>query len=217
MYFLQRTDLSFISKLMKEDPTFKKRFGISTPIRYVPTVIVDPKYADKYKRAWKKFFETTEEIGSKERRKKFDSVLRRIENLQDDLPYTKRFAIRYIDKKVGYGVFAKVDIPPKSMLNTYGGILKPDKLIDPDNDSTFMFSDFPAFSIDAAQAGNWTRFMNHSAEGSKQTNVIAWEHYSNWGPRIMFTAGSRGIKKGTQLLYSYGEDYWDDADSFEKL
>jgi SET domain-containing protein len=104
------------------------------------------------------------------------------------------------------------------VLNTYGGILMPDKLVNPDNDSTFMFTEFPEFSVDGVRAGNWCRFMNHAPEGDKKTNVVAWEHYSEWGPRIIFTACHRGIKKGAQLLYSYGDSYWDeDEDSPENL
>lgn len=202
---------------VKEDPIFKKRFGISTPIRYVPTIIVDPDYVEKYERAWKRFYGKMDQSESVQRSKKFDAALWRMENLKDDLPFTKSVDICFINERVGYGVFAKENIPPHTILITYGGILRPDKLINPSNDSTFMFSDFPSFSIDAAHAGNWARFMNHSPEGSKHTNVIAWEHYSQWGPRIMFTAGKQGIKKGDQLLYSYGEDYWDDGNSFEKL
>lgn len=201
---------------MKEDPTFKKRFGISTPIRYLFDVVVDPKYVEKYERAWKKFQDEREQIGSKARRKKFDALLRRIHNLGDDLPFTKQVAIRYIDKNIGYGVFAKENIKPYTVLNTYAGILRPDKLINPDNDSAFMFSDFPQFSIDGARAGNWCRFMNHGEDDGGQTNVVAWEHYSDFGPRIIFTASHRGIKKGSQLLYNYGESYWEE-DEFETL
>lgn len=199
---------------MKEDPTFKKRFGISTTIRYVPDVVVDPKYIQQYEKAWKKFQKNKKQEAFTWRKKRFDAFLHRIQKLEDDLPFTKRFAIQYINKEIGYGVFAKTSIAPYSILNSYAGILKPDRLIDPNNDSAFMFSDFPSFSIDAMQAGNWCRFMNHSSEKSKKTNVLAWEHYSKWGPRIIFTANNRGIKKHSQLLYSYGDLFWDE-DSFE--
>ena len=150
------------------------------------------------------------------RRKRFDNLLKKVEKLGDDLPYTTRFEIRYISKKVGYGVFAKERIAPYSILNSYAGLLRPDKAIAMNNDSTFMFSDFESFSIDAGKQGNWCRFMNHSPIGDPKTNVVAWEHYSDWGPRIIFTASHKGIKKGAQLLYSYGESYWED-DRFIKL
>ena len=205
-----------IENCMKEDPTFKERFGISTAIKYMPNVKVEAKWQKSYERAWKKFQRENESVGSILRRKRFDHLLRTIEKLDDDLPYTTRIKICYIGKKVGYGVFAKEHIAPYSLLNSYAGVLRPDKAIATNNDSTFMFSDFPSFSIDAAKQGNWCRFMNHSPPRNPHTNVVAWEHYSEWGPRIIFTASRRGIKKGTQLLYSYGDSYWE-GDGFVEL
>lgn len=198
---------------MKADPTFKERFGISTPIIYSHDVIVDPKWRDKYNKAWRKFRKEFEMAGSVTRHKRFDVLLRKVEKLGDDLPFTHLVEIRYINKDIGYGVFAKQYIRPYTLLNHYGGILRPDQAISEDNDSTFMFSNFPDFSIDAAKAGNWCRFMNHSEKGA---NVVAWEHYSEWGPRILFTVGKKGIRKGTQLLYSYGDSYWEE-EGFESL
>jgi hypothetical protein len=206
-----------MEKDMKEDPTFKERFGISTPIRYVSDLVVEPRWQKKYDSAWKKFLRENEMVGSIYRRLRFDAFLRKIARLGDDLPYTKRVAIRHINSKVGYGVFAKENIGPYSILNHYAGILRPDKAIAVDNDSTFEFSEFPAFSIDGKVAGNWCRFMNHSPERDPHTNVVAWEHYSKWGPRIIFTACHRGIKKGDQLLYSYGDSYWEENKKMVKL
>lgn len=148
--------------------------------------------------------------------KKFDRLLKTVEELDDDLSFTTRVEIRYISKKVGYGVFAKERIPPYSVLNSYAGLMRPDKAIATDNDSTFMFSEFLSFSLDAAKQGNWCRFMNHSPPRNPHTNVVAWEHYSDWGPRIIFTACRHGIKKGAQLLYSYGDQYWE-GDGFIEL
>jgi len=198
---------------MKSDPIFKERFGISTPIIYSHDVIVDPKWKAQYNKAWKKFRKEFDLCGSVRRHQRFDKLLKRIEELGDDLPFTKMVDIRFINKDVGYGVFAKQYIPPYTLLNHYGGILKNEKAIAENNDSTFMFSNFPDYSIDAAKVGNWCRFMNHSETG---TNVIAWEHYSDWGPRILFTSGRKGIRKGQQLLYSYGDSYWDE-EGFEEL
>ncbi|NGX37430.1 MAG: hypothetical protein K1000chlam2_00586 [Chlamydiae bacterium] len=201
---------------MKFDPTFKERFGISTPIRYIHDVTIEPRWQKGFEKAWKKLMKETVPNTSASRRRVFDAFLKRIEKLGDDLPYTKRVSIRYISKKVGYGVFAKENIAPYSILNHYGAVLKPDKAIATENDSTFMLSDFESYSLDAQKAGNWCRFMNHNPEEDKKTNVIAWEHYSKWGPRIIFTACNRGIKKGAQLLYSYGDSYWEE-DGFLKL
>lgn len=200
---------------MKQDPTFKKRFGISTPIRYIPDVVVDPKCQKSFEREYAKFLREHELLGSKQRLKRFDGMIKRIQKEGDDLYYTKKVEIRYISKKVGYGVFAKQAIAPYSLLNLYAGLLTYDKEIDPANDSTFKFSDLPKYSLDAAHQGNWCRFMNHSPERDPRTNVTAWEHYSDWGPRIIFTAGHKGVKKGAQLLYSYGDEYWEEGQFVE--
>ena len=72
------------------------------------------------------------------------------------------------------------------------------------------FTDYKTFSIDAAHNGNWARFMNHAEETSSKNNAIPWEHYLEEGPRIVFTSGARGIKKGEQILYSYGDEYWNE-------
>lgn len=201
---------------MREDPVYKERFGISTPIRYMPDVVVDPKYRVAFERSYKRFLLKHEMVGSRLRLKRFDGLVRRIQREGDDLHYTKRVEIRYINKRIGFGVFARVYIPPYSLLNHYAGLLTLDKEIDPENDSTFKFSEISKYSIDAAKQGNWCRFVNHCGEKDRRLNVTAWEHYSPWGPRIIFTANHRGIKKGAQLLYSYGDEYWEEKE-FEEL
>lgn len=194
---------------MKEDPIFKERFGITTKIQYVHELTVEPRLQKTFEKAWKKEWKGMKPNHSLSRREKFDAFLRRIENDQDDARYCNRVEIRYIDKKVGYGVFATKRIGPYSILNQYGGLFRPDKEIALNNDSAFMFTDFSRFTIDGKIAGNWTRFMNHADEETGTVNVLAWEHYSKRGPRIIFTSGRHGIDKGEQLLYSYGEEYWE--------
>lgn len=197
------------------DPIFKKRFGIETSIRYIPMVEVEPKWLKSYESAWKRRKKKIRHSTSKTLRKRFDGLLKRVERLGDDLPYCNRIEIRFINREMGFGVFAKENIPPYALLNCYAGIMKPDRLIKASNHSTFAFYQFKPFSIDAEKAGNWCRFMNHASEKNPKTNVVAWEHYSKWGPRIFFTASHRGIKKGDQLLYSYGEFYWKEREFLE--
>ena len=85
-----------------------------------------------------------------------------------------------------------------------------DSEINPSHDSTFSFTDLKNYSIDAMKAGNWTRFINHGDEKSPRTNAIPWETYiEDFGPRIVLTAGTHGIKQGEQILYSYGDSYWE--------
>ncbi len=194
----------------KKDLVFAQKFKISTPIRYLFDVEVEKGSKKLFEKAWKRAFNRIKDELSETRKKAFDAYFRRLERSKDDTFYTNRLSIKYISRKVGFGVFAKEAIAPYTTIGHYTGVFRPDKEIDPNNDSTFYFGDFPLFSIDALNAGNWVRFMNHSNYGDTKTNVVAWEYYTPRGPYILFTAGPKGIKKGAQLLYSYGDQYWHD-------
>ncbi len=187
---------------------FKKYFGIETPIVYLEDVKVQKKIEDRFNRSWKRFYKKAEPIISDFRIERFDAFFRQLERDGSDERYNKRVSIRFINPVVGYGVFAKENIPPYSTLVQYTGLLMLDDEINVDHDSTFSFTDYKTYSIDAAKHGNWARFMNHCVEGQPKNNAIPWEHYTEKGPRIVFTSGPRGIKKGEQILYSYGDDYW---------
>lgn len=196
------------------DPIFKKKFGIKTPIVYLEDIKVDKKIEPRFRRAWKRFYNKAKPLVSDTRQERFDAYFRQLERDGCDDRYCSRVSIRFINPVVGYGVFAKEDIPPYSTLHLYSGVLMLDDEIDPDHDSTFSFTDLKNYSIDAMKAGNWTRFMNHSDESDPTNNVIPWEYYREDGPRIVFTSGNYGIKKGEQLLYSYGESYWEEKGKF---
>lgn len=194
----------------KVDPMYKNYFGIETPIVYLEDLKIPKKIEERFKRSWKRFFKKAEPMVSEFRGERFDAFFRQLKKDGCDERYNRRISIRFINPVVGYGVFAKEDIPPYSTLCQYTGLLMIDDEIDPDHDSTFSFTNYKTFSIDAAKHGNWARFMNHCAEGEKKNNAIPWEHYLEEGPRIVFTSGQHGIKKGKQILYSYGDDYWVD-------
>lgn len=191
-----------------KDPIFEEKFQIQTPIKYLYDVKVEKGKKKLFETSWKKAYRRADDDLSETRRMAFEAYFRRFKKEEDDSLYTKRLFIRHISPKVGHGVFAKEAIAPYSTLGHYVGILRLDQEIDDTNDSTFSFGDFPLFSIDAKNEGNWVRFMNHSDLRHPKTNVIAWEYYTEEFPYIVFTAGSRGIEKGVQLLYSYGERYW---------
>ncbi len=193
---------------MQYDPTFKKIFHIQTKIRYISNVEIDPKFQKGFEKAWKAFYSPNKNKLSPTRKKQFSGFFTRFKKLKTDLPFCKKIAIRFISKRMGYGVFASQDIGKYVILNHYAGVLTKDSTIGLHNKSTFTFQDFPKYSIDAEKKANWCRFMNHSEKG----NVIAWEYYLPEGPRIIYTTGSKGVKKGEQLLYSYGDDYWSEED-----
>lgn len=193
------------------DPVFQKHFQIRSKIRYMYDVGIEKGLEEKFHRAWRRFYKTYKPEKTN-RHKRFDGFFERVRKGSFAETNSDRVAIRYINKTIGYGVFAKKDIAPYSILNHYTGLIRLDKTIDPENDSTFTFSDFPKYAIEALSQGNWTRFMNHGKERAPETNVTPWEHYIPEGPRIIFTASHRGIKKGEQLLYSYGDLYWEDEE-----
>lgn len=190
------------------DVVFKERFGIRTSIQYLEDIKVDRKVTSQFNRSWKRFLSKAEPVISAYRGERLDAFFRQLKVDGTDDRYCRRVTIQYINREIGYGVFANEDIPPYSTLHHYVGVLMLDDDINPNHDSTFSFTDYKAFSIDAMKQGNWTRFMNHSGEGHPSTNVIPWEHYLPEGPRVVFTSGRYGIKKGKQLLYSYGDEYW---------
>ena len=132
-----------------------------------------------------------------------------IENSTDtaDDTYSKRIAVKYISKKVGYGIFAKEDIP-RGVVGIYTGYLKK---VDDYSKSRYLFSfttkALRNVMIDGEKTGNWTGFMNHSFS-RKAVNIIVHEYFHKGLPYIVFTAPKK-IKKGTQLLYDYGKSYWE--------
>ncbi|MCH9616726.1 MAG: hypothetical protein SP4CHLAM5_02610 [Chlamydiia bacterium] len=189
---------------------FKERFKVKPPVKYIEKESVSKTHLADYQRVYAKFFKKFTPNLSKTRTKQFTAYFNKLAKAGNDLAYCKRVSLKYISKQVGYGVFAKEDIPPYSVLCHYVGVVIPTKNLKAAHDSTFSFEHFPKYSIDAMNKGNWARFMNHSDLGTKANNVTVWEYYSEDGPKIVFTSGSKGIKKGAQLLYSYGEEYWED-------
>ncbi|MCH9621916.1 MAG: hypothetical protein S4CHLAM20_13470 [Chlamydiia bacterium] len=192
---------------------FKERFGVSPPVKYIEENVIAPRYKSDYKRKYAKFYRGYKQQLSKTRKKQFDAFYNYLKNHENDLKYCKRFDLRYISKKVGYGVFAKEDIAPYSTLHQYIGEIIPTEKLKEQHDSTFSFELFPDYSIDAMKKGNWTRFMNHADVGKPTNNALVWEYYTKDAPRLIFTSGPRGIKKGAQILYSYGEEYWENRKS----
>lgn len=123
-------------------------------------------------------------------------------------PYTQRIAIKYISKRVGYGIFAKEDIS-SGVVGIYTGELKK---VTRYAKSRYLFSfttkALNDIMIDGEKKGNWTSFINHNPSDSKKTNLIVREYFYEGLPYIIFWAPKK-IKKGSQLLYDYGESYWE--------
>jgi len=65
-----------------------------------------------------------------------------------------------------------------------------------------------------ADASSWCRFMNHASEDTKECNVETrhspqiWDGTEIIQPRLWYVA-LRDIQIGEELLYDYGDCYWD--------
>lgn len=116
--------------------------------------------------------------------------------------------IGWINDKVGYGVWTNIDLPAHAYIGEYAGILRKRRFFGRwKNRYCFDYNvgegRESGFVIDAQDAGNHTRFINHSFE----PNIEPASIYCDGLFRVILFA-PKGIPAGTQLCYDYGEDYW---------
>ena len=113
--------------------------------------------------------------------------------------------IQYINTTVGYGVFAGKNFRKGDMIGEYTGIVRK---IDETNTNNFGYSWGylypPKLIIDAKDAGNYTRFINHSSIPNIDVIYIQ-DCKKRWH---MIYVANKPIKKGEQLLANYGTHYW---------
>ncbi len=116
--------------------------------------------------------------------------------------------IRFIDRKVGFGVFAMQKIPACSYVGEYTGIVR--KRMRRNLHQKDYIVRYGAFQldkqkliIDAETGGNFTRWINHSPT----PNLTLQSVYYRGMPRMIFTA-LQEIKEGVQLTFDYGSFFW---------
>lgn len=116
--------------------------------------------------------------------------------------------IAWIDEKIGYGVWTNVDLPAHAYIGEYAGILRKRRFFGRwKNRYCFDYNvgegRESGYVIDAQDAGNHTRFINHSF----RPNVEPASIYCDGLFHVILYA-PRAIPAGSQLSYDYGEDYW---------
>ncbi|MCK4935029.1 MAG: SET domain-containing protein-lysine N-methyltransferase [Simkaniaceae bacterium] len=115
--------------------------------------------------------------------------------------------IDWINPYIGYGVFAMHDIKELTYMGEYTGIVrKRNRKKDLCNNYIFRYVTGPRdtpFVVDAKSHGNFTRFMNHSDMPNLTSRWIIADGITHI---ILFA--NRFIKKGEQLTYNYGPNYW---------
>lgn len=122
-------------------------------------------------------------------------------------PLKHFFYIRWINRYLGYGVFAARTLPALTYIGEYTGVVqKRNNRKNRYNDYVFSYDlcgKATRFCIDARERGNFTRFLNHSDQPNLTSRWVIKEGISHI---IFFT--NRSIPPHAQLTYCYGPWYW---------
>lgn len=118
-----------------------------------------------------------------------------------------KLSIRWIDDKLGWGVFAEQDIKRNTLIAEYTGTVRKRTLRDKKNAYCFEYllakEKKTPYTIDALNWGNISRYINHS---NTPNCVSALATLGPLSHILILTA--EFIPRETQLCYDYGEDYW---------
>lgn len=122
--------------------------------------------------------------------------------------YIPSVSIRWVNKEVGYGLFVEEDLPLGCYVGEYTGIVRQNnrRYFEPLNNYCYKYpvpDDIGrSYVIDATQ-GNLTRFINHSFEPNLKPTYAFFNGFFH----LIFLV-INPIKKGSQLTYNYGKNYW---------
>lgn len=128
--------------------------------------------------------------------------------------YESPWYMKFISEKVGHGIFAAIDFEDGDFIGEYTGIIYDERsfrALIPFN-SNYAWSIIPPsnyknqqmkFFVDAKNASNFTRFINHSYNPNVRPITI----YAKDGWHMIYVA-CKSIKKDEQILVNYGESYW---------
>jgi len=167
-----------------------------------------------------KEFLATKDITKEERYMNEEEEMRRRESLYG--PYIEngfenddRFYIKLSSPEVGYGLFAKTDIPAGSVIGVYGGRLTrvlPNGATDTDYAWSYQNYEDPEtgesfeICIDGRVYGTWLRFVNHKHDSEANLYGMYVPYKNNW--YLLYHSRSF-IAKDEELFTSYGDFYWE--------
>jgi len=122
--------------------------------------------------------------------------------------FMPKVSIRWINERIGHGVFAEENLKANRFLGEYAGVVRKSIQIFFVPRNIYCF-EYPVpderdrnFVIDAEQ-GNFTRFINHSYKPNLKS---AYAFIDGFYHLIFFSL--RDIQKGEQLSFEYGPSYW---------
>jgi len=116
--------------------------------------------------------------------------------------------IRWIDDRLGYGLFAGKPLAAHSYIGEYTGVVRAARWGDR-TESDYSF-EYPGrtplgsrYIVDAAEAGNEMRYINHSDQPNCEAVAIFCEGVVRIAIRTL-----RALQAGEQLSLDYGRQYW---------
>lgn len=109
-----------------------------------------------------------------------------------------------------FGLFSSKKIPPRSHILDYIGEVHCDDRPESNYDlSLYRNSDGLNVGVDASRMGNEARFINDYRGVAARPNAVFEEHRTLAGELCMAVwSGSEEIKKGQEILVSYGKGFW---------
>jgi len=128
--------------------------------------------------------------------------------------YDDRFYIKISSQEVGYGLFAKVDILPNTVIGVYHGILTQVKPNYTNTDYAWDYGTFPnpenpeeniEICIDGRTYGTWLRFVNHKEDADANCYAMYVPYKNRW--YIVYMT-RKFVPKDSELFISYGDNYW---------
>ncbi|KAH6917556.1 SET domain protein [Coprinopsis sp. MPI-PUGE-AT-0042] len=108
-----------------------------------------------------------------------------------------------------YGLFAGKKIPPNAFILDYIGELHCDDRPESDYDlSLLRLPDGTSIGVDASRMGNEARFVNDYRGVKQKPNAIFADSRSRSGELRICIRSRDEIKKGEEILVSYGKSWW---------
>ena len=116
-------------------------------------------------------------------------------------------SLRWIDDRIGWGVFAERDFQALEFITEYSGLVRKRTKQDCKNAYCFEYpikaGKISPYVIDAQDMGGISRYVNHSEEPNLTSLSV---HLEGFNHIILYSI--KPIPKGTQLCYDYGPGYW---------
>lgn len=122
--------------------------------------------------------------------------------------YVVNSTVKWINEKIGYGLFSNEYIGAGSFVGEYTGLVREISRSTPDHNPYCFhyptrFWSWHYYVIDALWQGNETRFINHSSSPTLEPICVL-----DRGILHLCFIAKENIPIGTELTFDYGPDFW---------